>query len=130
YVIGRVWKDPQFENCYVLAFEMSTGKYKWSSLVASANSAFNAYDENAAPSNTLSHLAYSSGRVFVLTNLGAMAAIDAYSGSVVWLTIYPREVDNQAAGGMNFRRGMVQNVVSQQQLKPWEFNAVFVQNGK
>ena len=38
-----------------------------------------------------------SGRIFVLTNLGAVAAIDAYSGATAWLTIYPRDENDNAA---------------------------------
>ena len=30
-----------------------------------------------------SHLAYANGRVYVQTNLGALAALDAYTGAVV-----------------------------------------------
>ena len=37
-----------------------------------------------------SHLAYANGRIFVQTNRGAVAALDAYSGSIEWLDLYPR----------------------------------------
>ena len=53
------------------------------------------------PGDSTSHLAYANGRVYVLTNLGALAALDAYSGTIAWLNIYPLDLPQIA----NFRGG-------------------------
>src|SRR6185503_16690224 len=74
---------------------------------------------------SLSHLAYSSGRVFVLTNLGACAALDAYSGTISWLNIYPRDAMNMNPEGW---RGVRQQMPSG--IQGWEYNPVIVRDGK
>lgn len=134
YVIGRGGKDAQFENCYVLCFDVASGAYRWSCLVASSNIANNAMmmngDGSGSPPNaTASHLAYAGGRLYVNTNLGALAAIDAYNGSVVWLSLYRRE--NGAMADMPqawVRRPFMANL--QPPPRPWEINPVIAQDGK
>ena len=130
YVIGRGGKNPASEDCYVICLDLATGAYKWSSFVASSNGG-NMYMYGQQPnSDTLSHLAYSSGRVYCLTNLGAVAAVDAYAGTIVWLNIYPRDnaqAMDQMGGG--FRR-MAYPGGSSGGTKAWEFNPVVVSEGK
>jgi len=72
---------------------------------------------------TISHLAYASGRLYCLTNLGAVAAIDAYSGSIIWLNIYPR-----AAQQNPNMIGMTSFTV--RPTRPWSTNPAIVQDGK
>jgi outer membrane protein assembly factor BamB len=128
YVIGRGGKNVTAEDCYVLCFDLNTGAYKWSCFIASSNNAF-AYSGQMPSPDTLSHLAYSSGRIYVLTNLGAAAALDAYSGTISWLNIYPRD-NSLLQDGMNFRGmgNLRQN--SSGNTKAWEFNPVIVRDGK
>ena len=132
YVIGRGGKDPQFENCYVICFDVNTGNYRWSCLVASANTTANMSGDPSQASSTLSHLAYASGRLYFLTNLGAVASIDASSGSIVWLSLYSRDtaLNNDAPMFQGFRGRRVMPMVALPNLRPWEFNPVFVQDGK
>ena len=132
YVIGRGGKDNQFENCYVLCFDVNTGGYRWSCLVASANTGANMSGDPSQVSGTLSHLAYASGRLYFLTNLGALASIDASSGSIVWLSLYTRDsnLNNDVPIFQGFRRGRAMPVMTLPNLRPWEFNPVFVQDGK
>src|SRR2546421_5494406 len=85
--------------------------------------------------DTVSHPAFASGRVFINTNLGAVAAIDAYSGATAWLTIYPRDDSNaimrqRGLMGGGWGWGGVPMAASTDQSKPWEFNSVIVQDGK
>jgi outer membrane protein assembly factor BamB/tetratricopeptide (TPR) repeat protein len=131
FVIGRGGKDVQFENCYVLCFDLATGAYRWSCLVASANSNFNVYGGDPSQTgNTLSHLAYASGRLYVLTNLGALASVDAYNGSIVWLTLYPRDSNvNEPVMNWGMRRGGGP-MFNYANLRAWEYNPVFEQEGK
>lgn len=127
YVIGRGGKNPTSEDCYVLCFDLNNGNYKWSCFIASSSSGYNQFTGQYGTTDSLSHLAYSSGRIYILTNLGAAAAIDAYSGTISWLNIYPRDVEqmnpNMAFRGMGGpQRGSATN--------PWEFNPVVVQDGR
>src|SRR5206468_2194544 len=109
----------------------------WSSYIASSNprNAAAMWDADLSPAATnVAHLAYSSGRLYALTNLGALAAIDAYDGTIVWLNIYPRET---AASDPNmvinrFRAGRWQRGGddSQRTARPWSSNPVIVAEGK
>lgn len=129
YVIGRGGKNVTAEDCYVLCFDLNTGAYKWSCFIASSNNAF-AYSGQMPSPDTLSHLAYSSGRIYVLTNLGAAAALDAYSGTISWLNIYPRD-NSMLQDGMGFQRGMGNFRQSGNgNTRAWEFNPVIVRDGK
>jgi outer membrane protein assembly factor BamB len=128
FIVARGGKDLQFENCYVLCLDANTGAYRWSCLVASSNSSINVYaGDTSMMTTTLSHLAYASGRLYLLTNLGAIASIDAYNGSVVWLSMYGREGLEGFAGGWGRR---AQPMFALPNLRPWEYNPVFVQDGK
>ncbi|HET6251407.1 MAG TPA: PQQ-binding-like beta-propeller repeat protein [Tepidisphaeraceae bacterium] len=122
----------QFEDCYVLAFDLATGKFRWSTYIASASAnAGNMMWQgmgNVARDvgENTSHLAYANGRVYVQTNLGALAALDAYTGAVVWLDIYPtgRQVAEQ-----QFNRFMQQSQATAPSHKPWAYNPVMVSDG-
>lgn len=130
YIMGRGGKNMSAEDCYVLCFDMNSGSYKWGCFVASSNNGW-AYAGQAMTADTLSHLAYSSGRVYALTNVGACAALDAYSGTISWLNIYPRTADsntNPEAMMMGGWRGMRGQGAST--ARSWEFNPVIVQEGK
>jgi outer membrane protein assembly factor BamB len=123
YLVGRGGRGTQFEDAYVLCFDLSDGHFKWSCYVASANNPMVMYGNGAAVASDFSSLAYASGRLYVVTNLGAVAAIDAYSGSVVWLNIY-RE-GNEASD-------YPQQIPQQQPPpgRPWTYNPAVVKDGK
>lgn len=137
YVQGRGGKGMQFEDSYVLAFNLSDGKFRWASYVASANTVQSWQADQAVLGQNNTHLAYSNGRVFALTNLGAVAALDAYDGSIAWLNIYPRESPNERFIGGGFRGGRNLNNQRFGQLtstaymaRPWPYNPVIVSQGK
>ena len=133
YVIGRGGKDVQFENCYLICLDLNSGKYRWSTLIASSNTNFNPYAGDPAQSGgTTSHIAYASGRLYVSTNLGAVAAVDAGNGSIIWLSLYPRDESNLVNDGPVFR-GRRRMIIPQSQAngaRPWELNPVIVREGK
>lgn len=147
YITGRGGKQMGFEDCYVLCFDLNSGKYRWSCYVASANSGnitFNPQTGQPVVNDVVSHLAYASGRLYVVTNLGAAAAIDAYSGTVVWLSIYrdPGEVPQNAGamgmpfggagwgGGMAMPGGPAGAVTGAGATSPWTFSPPIVADGK
>src|SRR6185436_18581400 len=137
YVIARGSSGAGVEDCHLFCYELLSGKYKWNCYVASSQVAGMNMAQPSLPSNdTLSHAAFASGRVFINTNLGAVAAIDAYSGATAWLTIYPRDEGNaimrqrgMMGGGWGWGGAMPATPTSDQS-KPWEFNPVIVQDGK
>ncbi|HEY1628596.1 MAG TPA: PQQ-binding-like beta-propeller repeat protein, partial [Tepidisphaeraceae bacterium] len=129
FIQARGLKGAQFEDFYVLAFDLAGGKFKWACYIASANSGAQFWDGDMASmtSQAVSQLAYSSGRIYALTNLGALASIDAYDGTIVWLNIYPRQVNDHPVGfGWNrFRAAQMA-----EPTKPWTYNPVIVTQGK
>ena len=121
---------------YVLAFDAATRQEQVVCYLASANTGWLDFgDFSGMFGQRVSHLAYCGGRLYAMTNLGALAAVDAYGGTIVWLNIYPRDVPkpnrmmgfhpawNQRAplarsgGGRRQRRGL---------RKPWTYNPVIV----
>lgn len=131
YIIGRGMGGAGVEDCSVYCFELDSGKYRWACYLASAQMVNPNYGMQVMSTETASHLAFSSGRVFVSTNLGAIAAVDAYSGATAWLTIYPREESfaaRRAMGAFGWQGGM--QPADQNAPKPWEFNPVITSDGK
>lgn len=126
YVGARGGNPAQGEAAYVYCYDLLTGKQRWASYLASSGAQGNMYYGQVPAQDSPFHLAYSSGRVFSLTNLGAVASLDAYSGAIAWLNLYPREtVPGNLAAGMPFQRAGMR----QQANKPWEYNAAVVQDG-
>ena len=132
YLIASGGQGMQFEDCYVVCLDLRSGDYKWSSYLASANNSAQMWEMDIATATgqNVSHIAYSGGRLYVATNVGVIAAIDAYSGSVIWLNMYPRNDDqpNQLMGANVWARAR-QNPPEQGQ-KPWTYNPVIVRDGK
>ena len=130
-VAGRSARQgQQFEDCWVLCVDLAGGKYRWSSYVASSSAAGAMWGVQAASaSDNATHLAYADGRVYVMTNLGALAALDAYSGTILWLNIYPRNVPQGVDPNMGFNQWGVQQM-QQTANKPWGYNPVIVHQGK
>lgn len=127
YVIARGRKSGQFEDCYVLCFNRADGKYRWACYIASANvTNFGFTEPSNDRENSISHLASAGGRIYVQSNVGAVAAIDAYSGCIDWLDIYPRR--QQSAGDFSSMRGISSSLALQ--AMPWTFNAPVVNDGR
>lgn len=139
YVTGRAAKQANFEDCYVLCFDLADGKQKWACYVSGAASP-NGWmgGEVALTTDNDAHVAFAGGRLFVSTNLGAVAAIDAYSGSLQWLTTYPRGGGAgapNAANGPAFNRRMAMmngqfNPSGSTGTPPWAYNPPIVRDGR
>lgn len=134
YLQARGGKGVQFEDSYVIALEVATGKFKWACYIASANSTATYMDTGnlgAVFGQNVSHLAYSSGRLYALTNLGAVAAVDAYDGTVVWLDLYNRQQQDYINPFRLRNIGRVmQTTTANPSVKPWTSNPVMVSQGK
>ena len=128
-VAGKSGRANQGEDCYVLSFDLAAGKFRWACFVASSGVPMNpnGYPMPQVGSDSVSHLAYADGRVYCLTNLGAAAALDAYSGTIAWLSIYPVEMPPANV------RGMAPVFAPQQaaaRLKPWQQSPAVLAEGK
>ena len=78
-------------------------------------------DDSILYSDSVSHIAYASGRLFVVTNLGAVASLDAYTGTIDWLDIYHRTDNSPLPMGFNqpiLRPGSA--------TVPWTYNPAVV----
>ncbi len=130
YVLARGGKSGSFEECHAICLDARTGEYRWSCYLAGDNSAVMSFggEEMLGP-ELISHPAYAAGRVYAVTNTGALAGIDAYSGVIQWLTLYPRKprMDPRAAMNLNFR---ARNRMMPAPGKPWTHDAVIVRDGK
>jgi outer membrane protein assembly factor BamB len=139
YVMGRGGKGMQFEDSYVLAFDATSGKSKWLCYLASANTGWWDFgDFSGLFGQRVAHLAYWGGRLYAITNLGALAAVDAHDGTIVWLNLYPRDVP-EPNRMMGFhpawqRRARLGRAGTGSggagNLKPWTYNPVMVTAGK
>lgn len=127
-VFGVAGKQAGFEDAYVVCFDLNTGKHRWSTYVASSAPTSMMGMQMPPLSDNSSHLAYASGRVFVQTNLGAVASLDAYTGSIDWLDIYPTEHPVEMRRGRFW--GNMPPSGAQPMAKPWAYNPVMVRDGK
>jgi len=127
----------QFEDCYVACFALATGQFRWATFIANSGiePVFGPMaDEAGEFSDAVSHIAYAGGRIFVVTNLGAVASLDAFTGAIAWLDIYRTE---SSPAGVNFnpallrfRRGAPEpDDESAYASAPWIYNPAVVQNG-
>lgn len=131
-IIGHTSKQVGFEDCFVLCFDLAHGRLRWSCPLGSASTMAAMWNGAVNPAMFLpqntSHLAYANGRVYVQTNRGVVAAIDAYNGTIAWLDIYRRGLQaaaNMAMNPMFFQPGQV----AQNQTKPWAYNPVIASQG-
>ena len=129
YVTAHGTGGVQFQDCYLLCLDLG-GHFKWSTYIASANAGVAIFDGDYSDLNSaIPQLAYSGGRIFVLSNLGALASVDAYDGTVAWLDIYPRDSRTDPAhqfGVPGWNRP--QNDTGTQ--RPWTISPAIISNGK
>jgi len=99
YVMVRATRGGQFDECHVVSLKASDGSFQWSSYVASTSlgNRFAQFDDGSGfGAGATGQLSYADGRLYVLTNLGALACLDASDGKTLWLDIYPRSPDQIA----------------------------------
>lgn len=93
YVASRRKRSFGFEDCYLDAYRATDGKILFHTHLASASTAI-----LGARGVTRSIIAIEGDSVFVGTNLGAVACVNAYTGGVHWLRLYDR-MRSDAPGG-------------------------------
>ncbi len=131
YVIARGSNGAGVEDCHVVCYELRTGNFKWICYIASSQTNTGmAFGMGAfTPSETESHLSLASGRIYVLTNLGAVGAVDAYSGSTAWISLYPRN-PTVLPSLNNMMRFGGQPMPTTTSIRPWDINGAIVHDGK
>lgn len=105
YLMVRTTRGNQFDECHVMALRAADGAYQWSAYVASTSlgNRFAQIDDGSANAlGATGQLSYADGRLYVLTNLGALACLDASDGKTLWLDIYPRSTDQPDRAGNRF----------------------------
>jgi outer membrane protein assembly factor BamB/tetratricopeptide (TPR) repeat protein len=86
FAVGRRRKRFGFEDCYLVCFDAATGRTAWSCHLASAS--VGGYGLRRA---TLTFPTISEATVYVCTNLGVIAAVNAYTGGIRWLRLYHKD---------------------------------------
>jgi outer membrane protein assembly factor BamB len=128
----------QFEDCYVACFSLQSGEFRWATFIANSSNSGMFSDDSEMFTDAISHIAYAGGRLFVVSNIGAIASLDAYSGTIAWLNIYrtdnqPGMAANMINNPMLMRAMMAQNQPMMPNMLttvPWVYNPAVVQNGK
>lgn len=91
YVVAHSRRQGAFEDSYLLCLALEDGSVRWTRHLASGNASRMNFDYNIPPQNPGdSHLAYADGSVFVCTDLGGIASVNAADGTLAWLSVYPR----------------------------------------
>lgn len=115
YVVGRRKRAFGFEDCYVYCLSAVDGRVLFQTHLGSASTG-----TFGARHPTLSIPALDGDTIFVATNLGSVAAVDALTGSVRWLRLYPREKPP----------GAETTDWSRDEWEPWELNPVIFADGR
>jgi outer membrane protein assembly factor BamB len=141
YCMGRISNENEI-RCYVLCVDLDTGVFRWSCYVATAPNTGPVLSQDSRfvqLADNFSSLAYAGGRIFVSTNFGAVAALDAYGGTIDWLNVYKKPDDsipqqylmNRGFGRFNNFNNNGMNTPDSPGTPPaWIGNAPIVHNGK
>jgi hypothetical protein len=130
----------QFEDCYVACFSLQNGDFLWATFIANSSASGNYgtfTDDSIFYTDAVSHIAYAGGRLFVVSDIGAIASLDAYTGTIAWLDIYRTGDQAATALNINVNPALMRAMAAQQPMPPyfstsvpWIYNPVIVQNGK
>ncbi|MGE3165538.1 MAG: PQQ-binding-like beta-propeller repeat protein [Planctomycetota bacterium] len=85
YVAG--WRAAGYVEVHLVAFDLSTGRLRWRTLIGSGQVDLTRFGEFASEP-ILGGLARDNGRLYVSTQLGLCAAVHAHDGSLEWVTCY------------------------------------------
>jgi outer membrane protein assembly factor BamB len=122
-VCARRSQNSGFDDCYVVSLSISDGSYRWSTYVGGSTPGPGGRlaSVNAAPA-----LARFEGTVWVMSNLGTIAALDPHTGHLQWCNSYSRHSDTEAFEGF----GVADSPASTQPHAPqWKQNPLLVCDG-
>lgn len=107
FAVVRRRRSFGFEDCYLCRFDANTGRVEFQTYLGGASTGGFGFRRATMSVPTLV-----GGDVIVASNLGTVAAVNAQSGRVCWLTLYRREPGGQ---WNDSGRGAV---------APWHYNPV------
>ncbi len=110
YAIVRRKRAFGFEDCFLYRLSAHTGEVRWQVHLGSASTGGFGYRRP-----TLTIPSSVDNTVYVVTNVGTFAAVDAYTGLVRWLRLYDR------IGEAQWRR---EGRGASRSLNPWQYNPV------
>jgi len=108
YLVGRRQKRFGFEDCYLVCLDGDAGRLDWMTHIASASVGGFGYRRA-----TLAIPSISEGTVYVCSNLGAVAAIQAHDGRIRWLTLYRPEMGDEEA---------ILSLAHARRVLPWRYS--------
>ena len=123
FLLARGGEQAQFEDLYLVCVS-TTGTFRWARYIVSANS-FNPLTESMQQT-AASEISAADGRVFVSSNLGVVASVDALSGRLAWVNTYDRATRINNA---NQRRVMM-NVANTAIGRTYTMNPPVVDKGR
>ncbi|MFQ5490508.1 MAG: PQQ-binding-like beta-propeller repeat protein [Phycisphaerae bacterium] len=112
YAIARRKRAFGFEDCFLYCLNAETGQIQYRTHLGSASTGGFGYRR---PTLTIPALA--DHTVYVVSNLGTIAAVDRFTGLIAWLRLYPRISEAQ------WRR---EGRGDSRELNPWQYNPVIV----
>jgi outer membrane protein assembly factor BamB/tetratricopeptide (TPR) repeat protein len=102
--VGAVLPESGSCESWVVAIDAETGRRRWAQAICSA--APMVVSGASQPDAGLAVLP-NGGSVYVVTNLGAVAALDASTGAIQWLRVYPRPAMADRGGGVFAGGGLI-----------------------
>ena len=91
--------------CYIVCLDAETGATRWVRYVCEANANADPFSANFEIAHRL--LTLDGPNLYYQTNLGALASLDAETGSIRWLATYPWSGRSGTGGGFNNGFGMM-----------------------
>lgn len=93
YFMTRGGRSRQFDDVYLVCLDLVNQKSRWARHLVSGSSPAAMMEAGGGTAFiSPSKLSAVDGRVFVCTDLGAVAAVNAADGTIEWLSAYPRKL--------------------------------------
>lgn len=125
YALFTANRGQQFDECHLAAFNLADGALKWTTYVASASIG----DPNMFTGDPMSgppaSVSMAGNKLYVLTNLGALACIDSANGQTQWLNVYTR---NTPPVNLEQQRRFVRQPVTAE--KPFALGPPVISDGR
>ncbi|MFN0059704.1 MAG: hypothetical protein ACKVX7_14700 [Planctomycetota bacterium] len=114
-VYALAWEQSGYVNAHLVCLELATGRVQWSTLLAGNQVDLTMFGE-IQREPFMGALAEQNGVIYALTNLGVIAAVNCWDGSVRWLTTYENLMITTARQSLRFQKREV----------PWDRNPLVI----
>jgi outer membrane protein assembly factor BamB len=113
------------EDCSIVCLSAETGQFRWSTYVGGATCSLNANGSSFTPSSMVLY----ESRLFVMTNLGSVLAIEPATGKILWLNGYGKNGSADRDVARINGRSMHDPRILNETNKAWQFNPLLVSGG-